>query len=54
MPDQNFTPNNYAFSDSQNVNLAIKDLGWTLDFARFRRHLREKYAVQKAFLFIGC
>jgi uncharacterized LabA/DUF88 family protein len=44
---------NYAFIDSQNVNLAIRDLGWILDFARFRVHLREKYAVEKAFLFIG-
>ncbi len=26
---------NYAFIDSQNVNLGIKDQGWTLDFARF-------------------
>ncbi len=35
--------NNYAFVDSQNVNLAIRSLGWKLDFARFRVHLKEKY-----------
>src|SRR3989344_1403771 len=45
--------NNYAFIDSQNLNLAIRDLGWKLDFARFRVYLREHYAVTKAFLFIG-
>ena len=45
--------NNYAFIDSQNVNLAIRDLGWQLDFARFRVYLKEKYGVQKAYLFIG-
>ena len=45
--------NNYAFVDSQNVNLAIRALGWKLDFKRFRVYLREKYAVEKAFLFIG-
>jgi uncharacterized LabA/DUF88 family protein len=45
--------NNYAFVDSQNVNLAIRDLGWRLDFKRFRVYLREKYSVTKAFLFIG-
>lgn len=45
--------NNYAFIDSQNLNLAIRDLGWRLDFARFRVYLAEKYAVVKAFLFIG-
>ncbi|MCF7843464.1 NYN domain-containing protein [Candidatus Gracilibacteria bacterium] len=45
--------NNYAFIDSQNVNLAIQSLGWKLDFARFRVYLKEKYGVTKAFLFIG-
>ena len=45
--------NNYAFIDSQNVNLSIRALGWKLDFKRFRVHLHEKYAVTKAFLFIG-
>ncbi len=44
---------NYAFIDSQNVNLAIRDQGWTLDWARFRRYLKEKYNVEKAFSFIG-
>jgi len=45
--------NNYAFIDSQNVNLAIRELGWRLDFRRFRVHLKETYGVEKAFLFIG-
>ncbi len=45
--------NNFAFIDSQNVNLAIRSLGWKLDYRRFRVYLREKYAVTKAFLFIG-
>ncbi len=45
--------NNHAFIDSQNVNLAIRGLGWKLDWKRFRVYLREKYAVTKAFLFIG-
>jgi len=44
---------NYAFIDSQNLNLAIKDQGWKLDFRRFRIYLKDKYCVQKAFLFIG-
>ncbi len=47
------TENNYAFIDSQNVNLAVRGLGWKLDWKRFRVYLREKYAVTKAFLFIG-
>lgn len=45
--------NNYAFIDSQNLHLAIRELGWCLDFARFRVYLRDKYGVTKAFLFIG-
>ncbi len=45
--------NNYAFIDSQNVNLAIRELGWRLDWRRFRTYLREKYGVTKSFLFIG-
>lgn len=45
--------NNFAFIDSQNLNRSIRDLGWYLDFKRFRAYLKEKYAVSKAYLFIG-
>jgi hypothetical protein len=45
--------NNYAFIDSQNLNLGILNAGWKLDFARFRVHLKDKYNVVKAFLCIG-
>lgn len=44
---------NYAFIDSQNLNLSIQSLGWKLDFARFRIYLKEKYKVDVAYLFIG-
>jgi uncharacterized LabA/DUF88 family protein len=44
---------NYAFIDSQNLNLGIKDQGWELDFHRFRIYLKEKYGVTKAYLFLG-
>jgi len=50
MPDKQ---NNYAFIDSQNLNLSIRGQGWILDFARFRGYLKEKYNIQKAFIFIG-
>lgn len=43
----------YAFIDSQNLNLGIRDQGWRLDFTRFRVYLKDKYHVRKAFLFIG-
>lgn len=44
---------NYAFIDSQNVHLAIRNQGWTVDWKRFRRYLKDKYNVAKAFIFIG-
>jgi len=45
--------NNYAFIDSQNLNLSIKGQGWKLDFKRFRKYLEDKYGITKAFIFIG-
>ena len=44
---------NYAFIDSQNLNLGIRELGWKLDFERFRIYLKEKYLIKVAYLFIG-
>jgi len=53
----------YAFIDSQNLNLGVcRDIthkskkiytGWELDFAKFRRFLKDRYHVDTAFLFIG-
>ncbi|HNV97322.1 MAG TPA: NYN domain-containing protein [bacterium] len=55
--------NNYAFIDSQNLNLGLsKDIynnntkiysGWKLDNKRFRVYLKDKYKIEKAFVFIG-
>jgi len=47
------TQNNYAFIDSQNLYLGIKELGWKLDYKKFRVYLKEKYSVSKAFMCIG-
>jgi len=44
---------NYAFIDGQNLNLGVQRLGWKMDWSRFRVYLREKYAVQTAYYFIG-
>lgn len=46
-------PTTYAFIDSQNLNLGVESLGWTLDFKKFRKFLSDKYHVKSAFLFIG-
>ena len=44
---------NFAFIDSQNLNLGIQNLGWKLNYRRFRVYLKEKYKVSIAYLFIG-
>ena len=55
----------YAFIDSQNLNLSVKNdifekptgrliyRGWDLDFRRFFVYLKDKHKVDQAFLFIG-
>jgi len=45
--------NNFAFIDSQNLNLGVQRLGWKLDFQKLRIYLAEKYDVVKAYLFLG-
>ena len=45
--------NNVAYIDAANLHNGSKSLGWELDYARFRVWLKEKYAVQTAYLFIG-
>ncbi|MDD3926529.1 MAG: NYN domain-containing protein [bacterium] len=44
---------NYAFIDGNNLYLGINKLGWRLDYRKFRVYLKDKYAVQKAYYFIG-
>ncbi len=44
---------NFAFIDSQNLNLAIRAQGWFLSFRKFRVYLAEKYSVERAYIFIG-
>jgi uncharacterized LabA/DUF88 family protein len=43
----------YAFVDSQNLNLDVRDSGWKLDFLRFGQYLKDKFKVDKTYLFIG-
>lgn len=44
---------NYAFIDSQNLNLSIREMGWPLDHKRFRAYLEENYNVVRAYIFVG-
>ena len=46
-------PKIYAFIDSQNLNLGIRSLGWQIDYKKFRLYLKNKYEVERAFMFIG-
>src|SRR5438045_3316091 len=49
----NKTNKNYAFIDSQNLNLGVSSLGWKIDYKKLRLYLQHKYNIEKAFLFIG-
>lgn len=44
---------NFAYIDGANLNKALLENGWKLDYKRFHVWLKEKYAVEKAYLFIG-
>jgi uncharacterized LabA/DUF88 family protein len=44
---------NYAFIDSQNLNLGTQKMGWKMDWRKFRKLLQDKYGVTKAYMFIG-
>jgi len=44
---------NYAFIDSQNLNLGVIRAGWKMDWKKFRAHLKDKYNVEQAYMFIG-
>jgi uncharacterized LabA/DUF88 family protein len=45
--------NNYAFIDGQNLNLSIRSLGWKIDWRKFRIYLKDKYSVERAYMFLG-
>ena len=45
--------NNFAYIDGANLHKGIADLGWKLDYKRFRVWLKDKYKVETAYLFIG-
>ncbi|QQR51904.1 NYN domain-containing protein [bacterium] len=44
---------NYAFIDSQNLNLGVRTMGWQVDYKKLRLYLKNKYNVDRAFMFIG-
>ena len=47
------TKTNAAYIDGANLHSGTKTLSWSFDYARFRVWLREKYAVEQAYIFLG-
>lgn len=45
--------NNVAYIDGANLYKGVGSLGWKLDYARFRVWLKDKYKIEKAYIFIG-
>ncbi len=44
---------NYAFIDNQNLYMAVKSMGWEMDYRNLRIWLKDKFKVSRAFMFIG-
>lgn len=44
---------NYAFIDSQNLNLGTQRMGWKMDWRKFRQWLKDEHNVTQAYMFIG-
>lgn len=44
---------NNAYIDGANLHKGVEDLGWKLDYKRFRVWLTEKYRVREVYLFLG-
>lgn len=46
---------NIAFIDGQNLYMGTRTGSdpWSVDFFRFRRYLKEKYSVERAYYFLG-
>jgi len=42
-----------AYIDGANLHQGVKNLGWRLDYARFRVWIQDKYKVEAVYLFIG-
>lgn len=49
----NKNENNFAYIDGANLHKGVKELGWNLDYRRFRVWLKEKYSIERAYIFIG-
>jgi len=53
MPQKQSKLGNFAFIDSQNLNMGTQRMGWKLDWRKFRQYLNDEYDVTQAYMFIG-
>ena len=44
---------NFAYIDGANLHRGVQDLGWKMDYFRLRSWLKNKYEVERAYLFVG-
>lgn len=44
---------NFAFIDGQNLYTELKKCGWKIDYKKLRIYLKEKYSVERAYIFVG-
>lgn len=44
---------NIAYIDAANLDRALRDLRWKLDYKKFRVWLKDKYKIERAYIFIG-
>lgn len=45
--------NTNIYIDSANLHRASNELGFQIDYKKFRGWLRQKYNIEKAYMFIG-
>lgn len=45
--------NNFAYIDGANLHKGVGELGWKLDYKKFRIWLTEKYNITTAYIFLG-
>ena len=43
---------NIAFIDGQNLHLGTMSSGWKVDFEKFRIYLRDRFAIEEAYIFL--
>ncbi len=51
--EQESVKTNIAYIDAANLDRALRDLHWKLDYKKLRVWLKDKYKIERAYIFIG-